>query len=255
MAKKRKPTKRRPRHGYFGFVLKVISSLVAVVAVVVAGILFFRVEYIEVTGNNRYSQEEVAAASGVLLDDNLFLLDKPTIERNILEQMAYVETVSLERKLPSTLIIHVEEITTTVMLAQTDATWRISLGGKLVERIDNAMPEMPYVAGINLLAPTVGTLLALGEDTQALSTRDSLLTLLGALSELDLLEQVEYIDMSDESLLVIEYGGRFTVKLLYDDDYVYKLRTLEVVVEQLESNEVGVIDLTMEGKAHFIPEN
>lgn len=255
MAKKRKRGSRRPRHGYFGTVLKVLSSVVALGAVAVAAVLFFRVEYIEVTGNNRYSQEEVAAASGVLLDDNLFLLDKPTIERNILEQMAYVETVSLERKLPSTLIIHVEEITTTVMLAQTDATWRISLGGKLVERIDNAMPEMPYVAGINLLAPTVGTLLALGEDTQALSTRDSLLTLLGALSELDLLEQVEYIDMSDESLLVIEYGGRFTVKLLYDDDYVYKLRTLEVVVEQLESNEVGVIDLTMEGKAHFIPEN
>ncbi len=253
MAKKRKRGSRRPRHGYFGTVLKVLSSVVALGAVAVAAVLFFRVEYIEVTGNDRYSQEEIATASAIALDDNLFLLDKPTIERNVLEQMPYIEAVNVERSLPSTVVIHVEEITTTVMLAQTDATWRISLGGKLVERIDNAMPEMPYVAGVQLLSPSVGTLMTLGEDAQDIALRDSLLTLLGALENLGMLDQLEYIDMSDESYLVIEYGGRFTVRFAYEDDYVYKLRSLQVVVEQLETNEMGTIDLTMDGKAHFIP--
>lgn len=253
MAKKRKPSKRRPRHGHLGLVLKVLSSLVALGAVAVAAVLFFRVEYIEVIGNDRYTQEEIATASGILLDDNLFLLDKPTIERNVLEQMPYVEGVFIQRQLPSTVVIDVEEITTTVMLAQTDATWRISLGGKLVERIDNAMPEMPYVSGLQLLAPTVGTLMTLGEEPQDIALRDSLLMLLGALEALGMLEELEYIDMSDDDVLVIEYGGRFTVKFLYEDDYDYKLRTLQVVVEQLETNEVGTIDLTLEGKAHFIP--
>lgn len=253
MAKKRKPSKRRPRHGHLGLVLKVISSLVAIAGMAAAAVIFFRVEQIEVTGNQRYTQEEVAVASGVQMEDNLFLLDKPTIERLILEQMAYVEQVHITRQLPDTLVIDVEEVTTTVMLAQADATWRISLGGKLVERIDNVMPEMPYVSGMELLAPTVGTLMTFGEEASAVNLRDSLLTLLGALNELELLEQVEYIDLSDNDLLAIEYGGRFTVKMLYGEDYVYKLRTLEVVVEQLETNETGIIDLTLEGKAHFIP--
>lgn len=253
MAKKRKRGSRRPHHGHFGTVLKVLSSVVALGAMAVAAVVFFRVEYVEVTGNDRYTPEEIVNASGIEIDDNLFLLDKPTIERNVLGEMAYVESVNVERQLPSTVVVGVKEITTTVMLAQTDATWRISLGGKLVERIDNAMPEMPYVAGLELLSPSVGTLMTLGEDEQDIALRDSLLTLLGALESLEMLDQLEYIDMSDETVLVIEYGGRFTVKFLYEDDYVYKLQSLQVVVDQLETNEVGIIDLTMDGKAHFIP--
>lgn len=253
VAKKRKPPKRRPRHGRLGLVLKVISSLVAVAGIGVAAVIFFRVEYVEVTGNVRYTQEEVVEASGVQLEENLFLVDKPTIEREILAQMAYVEQVHITRQLPSTLLIEVEEITTTVMLSQADATWRISLGGKLVERIDNVMPEMPYVSGATLLAPSVGTLMTFGEEDYELTLRESLLTLLGALNELEMLEQVEYIDLSDSDLLDIEYAGRFTVRIPYGADYMYKLRMLQVVVEQLESNEMGTIDLTMDGKAHFIP--
>lgn len=254
MAKKRKRHKtRRPRYGHLGVILKVLSSLIAIGAVLVAAVLFFRVETISVTGNERYTDQEVVSASGVLIEDNLYLLDKPTIERQILESMPYVEGVVISRKLPSTLEIDIQEITATVMLNQADATWRISLGGKLVERIDNAMPEMPYVDGVKLLAPTVGTLMTLGEEEAEVGMRDSLLTLLGALDELDMLEDVEYIDMADSDELRIEYAGRFTVEMLYNVDYLYKLRTLEVVVEQLETNEVGTIDLTLDGKAHFIP--
>ena len=38
----------------------------------------------------------------------------------------------------------------------------------------------------------------------------------------------------------------------YDADYVYLLTYLDKVMEQLGSNETGIIDLTVKGEAHVL---
>ena len=59
MARRRKSNRRR-RRGSFGFLYKLLSTL-AICAVVVAALtLFFRVDTIEVTGNSRYTAQEIA---------------------------------------------------------------------------------------------------------------------------------------------------------------------------------------------------
>ena len=59
-------------------------------------------------------------------------------------------------------------------------------------------------------------------------------------------------NLEQEKVLSMDYAGRFEVKMPYKADYTYMLTYLDVVMTQLESNEPGVIDLTVEGEAHVI---
>ena len=92
---------------------------------------------------------------------------------------------------------------------------------------------------------------ALGVSQSALT---QLLALMQALDERGMGGDVTLIDMSDPAQLTLGYLGRFNVYFPWDADYGYKLDYLLAVVEKLEANEKGVINMMQEGKARFIPE-
>ena len=77
--------------------------------------------------------------------------------------------------------------------------------------------------------------------------------LLGLLRDKDMLGDVQTIDLSDTASVVMRYLDRFDVTFRWDADFDYKLDYLLAVVERLEVNEKGAIDMTQEGKASFIP--
>ena len=78
----RSRTRRRNR-GRFGPLFKLLCVAAVAMAMTVGVTVFFRVEAVEVTGNARYSKEEIVAASGIELGDNLYSLNKVRIDRNI----------------------------------------------------------------------------------------------------------------------------------------------------------------------------
>lgn len=104
---RRRHSNRRRRRGNFGFLYKLLSVLVICAAVVMALTLFFRVDTIEVTGTERYTEKDVIEASGIQLGDNLFLLNKYEAARSIAEQLPYIdiEDIRIRRELPDTLLI------------------------------------------------------------------------------------------------------------------------------------------------------
>ena len=65
---------------------------------------------------------------------------------------------------------------------------------------------------------------------------------------------MQTIDLSDTASVVMGYLDRFDVTFRWDADFDYKLDYLLAVVEKLEANEKGVINMMQEGKARFIPE-
>ena len=95
----------RRRRGSFGFLYKLLSTLVICAVIIVALTLFFRVGNVVVTGQQRYTAEEIAAATGVEIGDNLYLMDKNSIADALLEQLPDIETLRISRKLPDTLMV------------------------------------------------------------------------------------------------------------------------------------------------------
>ena len=102
-------TNRRRRRGRFSFLTKLLCILLIAGAVVAALTVFFKVQSITVSGNARYTSEEVVAASGIEIEDNLFLLNKYSAAQAIFEKLPYVEEATINRALPDTIVITVRE--------------------------------------------------------------------------------------------------------------------------------------------------
>ena len=216
MARRRRNNRRR--RGHFGVLYKLLSVLVICGAIIAALTLFFRVDTVAVTGQERYTQEEIVAASGVEKGDNLSLLNKNAVRQRIQDALPYIERVKrINRKLPDTLLIEVKECGDPLAVIQDGFAWLVSPGGKIVEqRGASEAGDCPVISGCQLLAPTVGTPLALA--TEYATQQQSLLELLNALESAGMLDQVEGIHLEDLSLLVMDYGGRFSVQMPYGAD-------------------------------------
>ena len=118
--------------------------------------------------------------------------------------------------------------------------WLINASGKLLEQANGE--QVLTVTGLTPLAPAAGTHLV--TDEAAAFKRESLLGLLQALEERELLEQAMSIDLTRDAWIEMEFTQRFRVKLPYGADYLHKLRALEAAISSREEYETGIMDLT-----------
>ena len=250
MAKTRR--NRRRRRGRYSFLLKLFGFFVAAAAVAAAVTLFFRMDHIAVSGNERYTEGEVLAASGLSTGGNLYFLNKFDVKEAIFAELPYVEEIKINRKLPDTLLIELRECKAAAGVRDGGGVWLISDQGKLLERAAAPPEGCPLITGASLIEPAASKPMDLGAD--AAYRGGAVLALLRESAERDMRGRIGEIDMADDTALNFTYLGRFTVQFPWTADAGYKLDSLATVVEYLEDNETGRIDLMAEGKASFIPE-
>jgi hypothetical protein len=66
------------------------------------------------------------------------------------------------------------------------------------------------------------------------------------------MDLVDAIHLGSSTELVMDYAGRFAVRMPYGADYDKMLLFVRTVMDTLESNETGTIDLTTDGEAHVL---
>ena len=252
MARRRRKKRRR---GGGGFLYKLLSVLLICVAIILALTLFFRVDTIEIHGQVRYTEEEIREASGIKPGENLYLLNKNDVAARIIESLPYIENIHPYRKLPDTLVIEVTECGKPLAVVQDSGAWLISPHGKVVGRVEESEAvDYGTVTGCTLLAPSIGTSIALATEYGAQQT--SLIDLMTALESAGLLEEVDSIHLEDLSYLTMDYGGRFTVRLAYSADYDWELQKLVKALSKdaIQSNMTGTFDLQLDSQhVYFIP--
>ena len=238
MASKRR--NRRRRRGRASFPLRLLCLAVVIAAFLGALTMFFRIDMIVVEGNERYTEEQIIEAAGVQKEQNLVLLNKYKVKQSIFDTLPYVETVVINRKYPDALILTVTECTASAALTGENGTWLM-------------IPEgCARVTGCTLVEPAVGAMAAFADEDSYKFER--LLTLLRTAEDKQLLSMIGEIDLSDGTAITFTYLDRFTVKMPWDADIAYKLGNVRTVVEQLEANQTGTINLMNDGRADFIPE-
>ena len=244
-------TTHRRRRGRFSFLLKLFCVALIIAAVIGAITLFFRTETILVEGNQKYTEQEVIEAAGLQIGGNLYLMNKYDHAQAIFRNLPYVESTSINRRLPDTLVIEVKECSAAASVPAEDGAWLMSVSGKLLEK-SSAVPEgCAKVTGCTLTAPEVS-----GEaefDAESGYKMAALRSLLRAAEEKRMRANIETIDLGDDTCLRFTYAGRFTVKLPWAADFDYKLESLATVADYLEDNETGTINLMTDGKASFTP--
>ena len=250
---KRRNLKRRMR-GSFNFLYKLLSMFLICAAIIAAITLFFRVKAIEISGQERYTEQEIRDVCGIQMEDNLFLLNKYEVAGSMREALPYIEEIRINRKLPSTIVIKVRECEEPLSLVQDDYTWLISPIGKIVDRV--AVDEAEHyasISGCRLLAPTVGTQIAFA--TEHAERQEALMELIASLRETGMINQLDGIRLDDREVLRMDYAGRFTVTIPYQADFDYKLRFLREALNQdaIQDNMTGTFDMTRDdGRVNFI---
>lgn len=251
MASTRSNKRRRRNRGRFGGLYKLLSALIILAVLAVGCIIFFRVNVITVEGQSRYTAQEVVEASGLQLGDNLLLLNRGGTAQAILKKLPYVDEVAIRRQLPDQVTIAVSECAPAGAIQGEGAWWLLDARGKVLERIAGTPAGVAKIVGVTALAPSEGTYLALEEGTSL--QKEGLVGLLTALEEAGKLSLVTQVDMSAVGEIAFTYDGRFTVLAPLGADYGQKIQILEAMVEKLQPNETGRIDLTREERVYFNP--
>lgn len=250
---RRKRYNHKRRRGSLSFLYKLLAFVLICTAIALALTLFFRIRTIDVSGSQRYSAQEIIDAAEVQVGDNMFLMNKYRAAERIRAALPYIETVQFRRDMPDGLRIIVTECTNPAAIVQDGKAYLLCDTGTIVDDVAaSAAKKRIQVKGLTLVEPVVGQPAQAAEGQELALTQ--LLALMQALNERGMGGDVTLIDMSDPAQLTLGYLGRFNVYFPWDVDYGYKLDYLLAVVEKLEANEKGVINMMQEGKARFIPE-
>ena len=248
------------RRGVFAWKL---ISMAAVVAAVFLGLsVFFRVDTITVAGADKYTPWMIREASGVELGDALLSIGEARVASRIQMELPYVDEIKVGIRLPGTVEIQVTELQVTYSIEdENGGWWLISANGRAVEPVslDQAL-GYTRVEGLAIRTPTAGepvqaipgrivdgdgnaVELAQSDADQQLS---ALIKVMTGLEKSRIIGQITKIDMTSVTDIRLEYPQLLTVRLGDDDRLDYKINYLAAAIKQLQANQSGELDLTLE---------
>ena len=254
VARQRRHSRPKRRRGRFGGLYKALSILLAAAAVIVACVVFFRVNSVEVTGNVRYTAQEVIEASGIKMGDNLVGLSRGRVSAAIRTQLPYVESVAVQKVLPDGVVLKVTERVASASVDSAEGRWLMSSQGKLLEKDDGSIRAI-QIAGLTATGPYAGGMIQVAEEEGA--TLGYVKGLLTALEEHGLITQCTALDCSAVTYITLDYGI-YRLKLPRDEDYDYYLLLTERALASgtIPEGQRGTLDLTVvKGKAYFRSED
>lgn len=258
MARQRRHPRSKRRRGRFRGLYKLLSILLIAAAVVLACVVFFRVNSVEVTGNVRYTAAEVIAASGIEMGDNLVVLPRSRVSAAICANLPYVESVSVKKALPDGVVLVVTERVAAASVDSAEGRWLISSQGKLLEK-DSGAIQVIQITGLTAVGAYAGGILQAAEEEQL--TLGYVKELLAVLEQQGMLTQCTALDCSATTSMTLNYGI-YRLRLPRGGDYNYYIQLARsALAKGLEEGKIlegqgGLLDLTvLEGRARFRPDS
>ena len=252
MARQRRHARSRRRRGRFSGLYKALSILLAAAAVVLACVVFFRVNSVEVSGNVRYTAKEIIEASGIETGDNLIALSRSRVSASICTKLPYVANVNIKKVLPDGVVLRVSERVAAASVESAEGRWLISAQGKLLEK-DAGVSRVVSIDGLTAAGPYPGGMIQVAEEEE--TTLSYVKELLSQLESHGWLAECTALDCSAATFMMLDYGI-YRVKLPRGGDYNYCLSLTE---SALASGSIlegvgGLLDLTVvEGKVYYRP--
>ena len=245
---------------------RLLVQLLTVVAVVVALVMglsvFFKVENIQVSGAEVYSEWAIREASGLNEGDNLLTFSHARSAALIKANLPYVDTVRFGIKLPDTVNIIVKEDDVVYAIKdQNGQWWLMNSDGRVVEMgnnskasghtqilgvaLENPVPNEHAVAMETVTAET----LAEGETQAVISTTGAqrltaALQILRALEDNDIVGSAASVDVTRIEDIILWYGTRYQVNLGDSTRLDYKIACMNDVILQMSDYQSGILDIS-----------
>ena len=226
-------------------------AVLVLLAIVFAPTIFFQVSKINVTGDTRYTSEQLIKSTGVKQGDIMFFLDTKQIAADLKDEYPYLDTVKLRRKLPSTLQIEVSDRTAALSIEQNGKYLILDMSGKVLEKTKSAAKGTAKVTGVPMKGLHVGD--AVDEDKYGKAA--SVMKLLELTDQYGMKKHIKTIDVEKAYDVRVTYDKRYTILLgaLEESNLEHKIQFLKAILKEPSLPESGVIDLTDEKEARYRP--
>lgn len=267
--KRRAEARRRPVRPLErrGLRIKLGVTLGVVVMLLLCMAIFFKVEHISVSGNVRYTAQEIGDASEVDTGANLLTLSKSGIAGRIHSALPYVGDIQVGIKLPNTVMIDITEREAAFAAKDNRGTWWLLSPDGVVLEQSEAQPTGTHILlqGLTLQSAAPGLVFSpqpvAGEEESHTGTATergtAALEIMAVLGKDDRSGKITAVDVSNINDLRVYYGTDFEVLLSDMSRLTYKTRYMVQAVEQLmaEGYRGGVLDLSFreEERAVFTP--
>ena len=141
---KKKRRKKKAKVVFFSLLFVLMMLTLAILSVTV----FFNAETILVEGNTHYTAEAILEQGGLSVGQNLFRLDKfEVIEK--MQELPYIKTVTIHRKLPNTLSVKIVENQPVVWTKTANGVALLNEEYRVLELLDipeEMLPALPEVS-------------------------------------------------------------------------------------------------------------
>lgn len=245
--KKRLKRRRAIRKAIFSFVLLL---LVVIIGLVLALTVFFKVDTIKAKGSKTYPQKIILENCGVETGDSLLLSSEEQIANNLMNSLPFVGSVTIERELPSTLIINITDTYTAAAISNKGNFILINENGKVLDSDAAILNEgIPIVTGVETESFKESEIITF----KTKENGDILIELLKAVTKAGITGLTE-IDVTDTSDIFMIYNDR--IKILVGSSLNLETKILRAAAaidreNEINQYEVGVLDLRTEPKVYF----
>ena len=237
-------------------VLVLVFFLVAVL-IFLCGYLFFKAKDIRIEGNSLYDSASLLRETGITQEDNLFSVNESVLQEKLTVRFPYIRKVTVKRKLPTTLVIRVEEDSPLYYTEIMGDYFLLSSSLRVLERTKSAGE---FTTGTNGLLPVkipqikyaiVGNELVFPRD----ATYRYLTDLLSSLARTPYYGRIGTVDVSEKfNIRLYLNDARICVSIGGTEDLEAKLSFLsKILATQCEEDTIATIHLKKAGTAFITP--
>lgn len=245
LARYYKNKKRRKKRRKLMFYTLLTVFMVLIIAVLSLTV-FFNINEFTVEGNSHYSTDEIIHASGLEKGQNMFRLNKFDVIDRIKQSLPYLSDVTINRNLPSTMVISVTETSPFCYLAWQGYFYIMDKELKLLEASEIQPEGLAEIEGIEPVSPQPGQLVA-----DADGKEQTLVKITRSISDNIGAENITSIKISDIYDLSFVYDSRVTVLLGSSERMDEKIKLTKYVLDENESKEHAQIDVSSGTKAYY----
>ncbi len=212
------------------FFLLVIAALISPV---------FGIEEIQIVGNSQLSNEEIFKLGEIDgVGRNIFTYPSSAVVSR-LKSSNYIKSAKISKRLPSTLLITIEERRVRSYVPYMGSYLYIDIDGRVIDIQKETDASHPVVLGLKFDSFTLGEILSV---TNGYSL-DYVVQISKLIDAYDLNDVVVKLDVSNPDDIHL-YIDKIDVVFGSIDDAHTKIATLNEILKQLDSSEAGTLDIS-----------
>ncbi len=235
-----------------------LFSVLILVSTAVCFFVLFKIKTVSIEGLTRYSEEEILAAFGVEEGTNLYAFDADDKEKSLVTSLPYINNVIIERDLPSSVIIHVEEKEPCMYVEINEEKYLLTDDMHILEY--TASEDKLYGLLKIRMEPKNVRRCIVGERLEFMDVRtgDIIAQAYEEIIKADVLPRVGYIDANNRFGVYLGFDDCYDVYMGDIDEFDTKLYFAKGIADKLHTlgdrGEKGKIDVSEINKGIFTPE-